>query len=94
MKKNQFSKLVAFLERLDEAKISYSLQHSRDDAVMVLAYAPGEYWEIEFMEDGDVDIERFRSNGEIHDESMLEELFALWSDEEGSVTQDDATAGK
>jgi hypothetical protein len=46
------------------------------------------------MEDGDVDIERFRSNGEIHDESMLEELFALWSEEEGPVTQDDATAGK
>ena len=49
---------------------------------MIIAFAPGEYWEIEFLEEGDVEIERYRSNGHIDDESVLEELFALWSEED------------
>ncbi len=81
MKKNQFAKLLAFLERLDEAEIGYKLEHSRDDAIMVVAFAPGQYWEIEFMEDGGIEIERYHSNGNIEDESALEELFTLCSDE-------------
>ena len=98
MKDNQFAKLLAFLERLDRAKIPYSMQHSRDDAVMIVAFAPGEYWEIEYLEDGDIEIERYRSNGHIDDESVLEELFALCSDDDVSLVstgnQDDASAGK
>src|SRR5437879_2864348 len=79
MKANQFSKLVTFLERLDEAKILYSMEHSRDDAVMVQLVVPGEYWEIEFMEDGAVEIERYKSNGKICDESMLQELYTIFA---------------
>lgn len=98
MKVNQFSRLLAFLERLDQAQISYSMRHSRDDALMIVAFAPGEYWEIEFLEDGDIDIERYRSNGHIDDESVLEVLFALWSDDDASLAptgnQDDTGAGK
>src|SRR5262245_30213501 len=82
MKENQFSRLLAFLERLDQAKIPYRMRHSRDDALMVIAFAPGQYWEIEFLEDGDIEIERYRSDGHIDDESVLEELFALWADDE------------
>jgi hypothetical protein len=80
--KNQFHQLLAFIERLDEADITYTIEHSRDNAVQVTAFAPGEYWEIEFIENEGIEIERFRSNGEIHDESVLSELFALCSDEE------------
>ena len=98
MKNDHFSKLLAFLERLDTAKIPYTMEHSRDDAVMVTAFAPGEYWEIEFLEDGDIDVERYRSNGKIYDESALEELFVLCSDEETTTTeavnQNDASARK
>lgn len=88
-KTDKFSKLIALLERLDEAKIPYTMEHSRDNAVMIIAHAPGEYWEIEFLLDDEVEIERFRSNGEIHDENVLEELFALCSDEE-TLTKDTA----
>ena len=91
MNANPYARLLALLERLDEAKIPYTLSHSRDDAVMVCAFAPGEYWEIEYMEDGGVDIERYRSNGHIDDESALAELFAKCSDEEAPATHD-ATA--
>jgi hypothetical protein len=98
MSTNQFSKLMAFLERLDKAKIHYTMEHSREDSIMILAFAPGEYWEIEFLEDGDVDIERYRSDGVIHDESILKELFELWSDDkpqaEDTVKQHDAIARK
>jgi hypothetical protein len=82
MNGNHFSNLLAFLERLDHAKIPYQMQHSRDDALMVTAFAPGEYWEIEFVDDGSIDIERYRSDGKIYDASILEELFARCSDAE------------
>jgi hypothetical protein len=81
MKKNQFNRLLAFLERLDQSKTTYTMEHSRDDAVMITVLVPGEYWEVEFLEDGGVEIERYCSDGTIHDESVLEELFTLCSDE-------------
>jgi len=96
MRPNKFSQLLAFLERLDQAKIPYSMRHSRDDAVMIVAFAPGEYWEIEFLENDEIEIERYRSNGRIEDESVLEQLFALWAEAEPSPEQavigDDKTA--
>src|SRR5260370_12989944 len=80
--KNQFHELIAFLERLEEAKIHYTMEHSRDNAIQVTAFAPGEYWEIEFIEDEGIEIERFRSNGKIYEAPVLKELFTLCSDEE------------
>jgi len=58
-----FSDLLAFLRRLEAARIHYTLRHSRDDAVMVEIAVPGERWEVDFLEDGDVDVEVFRSDG-------------------------------
>ena len=40
---------------------------------------PGERWEVEFLSDGTVDVEVFRSNGDIHDERMIDTLIALHS---------------
>ncbi len=80
MKTDPFRGLLALLDRLDNLKIPYQVRHSRDDAIMVIAHAPGQYWEIEFTQDSEVDIERYRSDGEIDDESVLQELFVLWSD--------------
>jgi hypothetical protein len=98
MSADQFSKLIALLERLDAAKIPYTMEHSRYDAIMIIAFAPGEYWEIEFMEDGEMDIERYRSNGKVYDQDILEELFRLCSDEESPAeperSQDDSVARK
>jgi hypothetical protein len=82
MKKDLLVKMLTFLRKLGDAKIAYRLRHSRDDAVMVEINVPGERWEVEFLEDGGVEIERFRSGGEIYDESLLKELFAKYSDAE------------
>ncbi len=66
--------LLSFLNDLREAKINYRLQHQREEAIMVEVAVPGERWEIEFLEDGSVEAEVFRSDGQILDASVLDEL--------------------
>jgi hypothetical protein len=41
---------------------------------MVVVATPGEFWEIEFFRDGQIEVERYKSDGTIHDESCLPEL--------------------
>src|SRR5262245_53796142 len=79
-----FRQILGLLKRLDESKIAYRLEQHREDALMIQVDVPGERWEIEFVDYDDevhveIEIERFRSNGKIYDESMLEELFAKYS---------------
>lgn len=71
----ELSKLTQFLDRLDAEEIRYTLASIREGAVLVSAAVEGERWEVEFMDDGEVEVEIFRSNGDIYDEDMLEELF-------------------
>jgi hypothetical protein len=68
------------IARLNAARIHHSITSIRDDAIMIDAAVPGERWEIEVFEDGHVEIERYRSDGEIADETALFELFARFSD--------------
>jgi hypothetical protein len=82
MNQDTFRQILALLQRLDEAKIAHRLAQHRDDALMIEVDVPGERWEIEFVDYGDevhVEIERFRSNGKMYDEAMLEKLFAEYS---------------
>lgn len=44
--------------------------------MMVLVTVPGERWEIEFFADDSVEVEVFKSSGEIKGELKLERLFA------------------
>ncbi len=41
---------------------------------------PGERWEIEFSKNGDIEVEIFRCDGTIFDESILKELFNKFSE--------------
>lgn len=79
MKDSAYQRLLDFLCKLEEAKITYSLNHFRAEAIMVTVAVPGERWEIEFLESGSVDVERFRSTGAFSDESALVELFAAYT---------------
>src|SRR5258707_1015973 len=77
--KDAFRELLGLLRHLDQAKIAYTLRHSRDDALMVTINVPGERWEVEFVDYKDevqVEVERFVSDGTIDGESSLRELFA------------------
>jgi hypothetical protein len=80
MADDQFARLLDFLRRLDNAGFSHRLTTFRPDSVCVEVHVPGEHWEIEFMQDGGVEVERFKSNGEIAGESELEVLFRDFAD--------------
>jgi hypothetical protein len=83
MNQDAFRRLLDLLCRLEEAKIFYTLRHCRDEAIMIEVDVPGQRWEIEFVDYGDkvqVEIERFFSNGHMDDESLLDHLFAKFSD--------------
>lgn len=79
MKDPIYHRLLKFLTDLEEHKITYSLNHVRDEAVMVEVAIPGQRWEVEFLADGTVDVERFISAGLSGDEA-LDELFAVYAE--------------
>ena len=69
-------KLLHFLQKLEQHKIHYTLEHNRDDFIMILVTVPGERWEVEFDEDGNVEIEVFKNATGVHsDEDLLNTLF-------------------
>ena len=68
-----FRKLLAFLDQLEQEQVWYRLERVRD-SIMVTVSVPGERWEIEFFDDGLVEVERFRSAGTIEGEDALDLL--------------------
>ncbi|MFB2937503.1 hypothetical protein ACE1B6_19820 [Aerosakkonemataceae cyanobacterium BLCC-F154] len=76
-----FEKLLKLLNKLEQEKLSYTLAHHRDEAIMVTVAVPGERWEVEFLNDGSVEVEKFVSNGEIGGEEALSELFSRYSEQ-------------
>jgi hypothetical protein len=73
--------LFQFLARLEGAKIHFNLGRFRD-SVAVLIDVPGEHWEVEFFEDGHVEVEVFRSSGgvEADPDAAIDRLFSNHSD--------------
>ena len=72
-----FGRLLDLLNRLDAAHVSYALGHTRPESVMVDISLPGWRWEVEFMVEGSIEIERYRSvSGVDDDPQLLEELLA------------------
>ena len=47
---------------------------------MIEVTVPGQRWEIEFLEDGTVDIEKFISDGKMYDSNELDVLFTEFAD--------------
>ena len=76
MSERTYKRLLSFLSTLEEKKITYSLNHARDEAVMVEIAVPGERWEVEFLSDGSIDVERFVSTGELYGEEALSDLIS------------------
>lgn len=70
--------LVDILEEFDKRKIYYKLDKIRD-SILVEVAVPGQRWEIEFMENGDIQIEKFFSDGTIYDCKEIDTLFNEFS---------------
>ena len=71
--------LLDFLNKLEEHQICYRLNKVRD-AIMVEIAVPGQRWEVEFLRNGGIEVERFISSGEITGTADLDVLFDLYSD--------------
>jgi hypothetical protein len=80
MKERSQNFLLNFLRKLRNAGIHYRLDSTHEDSIMIEVAVPGERWEIEIMENGEFEIERFKSDGSIHGEAALDELFAKFAD--------------
>lgn len=84
------SALLSFLSKLSTFSIPYTLTCVRDNAVMVQIAIPGERWEVEFLATGDIEIERFRSDGTIANEGALS---LLWEAESAHHPADHVGGG-
>lgn len=67
--------IINFLNKLEGNNIFYKLSKVRNEAILVEIAVPGQRWEIEFMEDGTVEIEKFISDGEYYDFKEIETLY-------------------
>ena len=74
------SKATEFRRELDRRHVAYEFRIVRDEALMMSVPLPGERWEIEFFDDGRIELERFVSQGVAEAPSALAELLA-WFDE-------------
>ncbi|HEV3319463.1 MAG TPA: hypothetical protein VG053_06995 [Solirubrobacteraceae bacterium] len=55
--------VLRFCNALNERHASYRLVVDRPEAIRVILNVPGERWEIEFFSDGDIELERYVSQG-------------------------------
>jgi hypothetical protein len=74
------SELLSFLAELDAHNLHYQLTSVRPEALMVEVNVPGERWEVEFMLDGSIEVERFVSDGTIAGREALRDLFGRFVD--------------
>jgi hypothetical protein len=59
------------VSNLERCKASHRISVVRSDAILVEIADAGERWEVEFFESGEVEVERFRSDGFIAMSSRL-----------------------
>jgi hypothetical protein len=79
-KKDNLTALLDFLDRLEAVGIYYTLSIHRPRMIMISIDVPGERWEVEFGEDGDIDVEVFVSLKGVGGPERLDELFERFSD--------------
>jgi hypothetical protein len=74
------TRLYALSERLTGRGIYNEIKAFREDGMTVVAHVPGEYWEIDLLEDGTTNVEVFRTTGEMGDESAIERLISEYGE--------------
>ena len=80
MKSPTIHDLLTLLARLRAAKIHYTLSDPTDGAVMVNVTVPGERWEIEVHEDGDIGVEMFVSSKGVQGPELIDDLIRRFRD--------------
>ncbi|KJR97698.1 MAG: hypothetical protein VR68_12325 [Peptococcaceae bacterium BRH_c4a] len=77
---NSLNELMRLLNKLEEKRIYYRINKIRSESIMIEVVIPGQRWEIEFMENGTIEIEKFISDGKIYCAEELEVLYKDYSD--------------
>ena len=72
-------RLLELLNELEKRNIYYHISKVRESILIEVA-VPGQRWEIEVFEDDHIEIEKFISEGVIHNQDELEVLFKEFSD--------------
>jgi len=72
--------IIDFLNQLESRSIYYRLNKIRESSILVEVAVPGQRWEIEFMEDSTIEIEKFISDGQYYDKNEIETLFKKFLD--------------
>ena len=75
-KKASMKKLVEFTDFLAEKDIHYRFNEESDNWLIEI-FVPGQRWEVEFLPSGEVQVEKFISQGQILGENALAELANL-----------------
>jgi hypothetical protein len=75
-----FRILFEIVASLEAAHISHAVTKYRNDAISIVAHLPGERWEIDILEDGDLDFERFVSDGQILEREDLNVYIKRFAD--------------
>ena len=78
---SDLSELTDLLDRLDEAELQYTLASVSEGAIVVGIDVTGEHWKVEFMDDGDIEVEIFKGDGQVFDYGIIEDLFDSDEDE-------------
>ncbi|QDT36228.1 hypothetical protein [Stratiformator vulcanicus] len=74
------SKVHDLTTELSAAGIHFTLRHSEENVVSIDCAVPGQRWEIGIHADGRVEVEIFKSDGELHDEETLKSLINEFRD--------------
>ncbi len=77
---NAMKKLLALSDQLKAANIHHEVTRYRDDGVSIIANVPGERWEIDVLDDGEVIVEVYKSQGGCRGEEALKDLLERHSD--------------
>jgi hypothetical protein len=77
---NALKKLLALSDRLKSANIHHEVTRYREDGVSIIATVPGERWEIDVLDDGEIVVEIYKSQGGCRGEEALKDLFDRHSD--------------
>ena len=74
------SNAAGLCRELDRRHVDYQVLIVRDAALMMSVAVPGERWEIEFFDDGHIELERFVSRG-VADAPDVQAQLLSWLDE-------------
>jgi len=71
--------LYRILAQLEAAKIHFTLTRVRDETVMIEAQVPGRHYEIEVFASGEIEVEVYKSEGQIGGQELVDELLRDFS---------------